>query len=241
MTSNQVMTILITGHASLAPATPGTMAGDVDAVALSAFPPSVRPWRPRLETWLGLVLAAPVEGRGVEVDDLVLARARKGEHRAFGEIVRCYDERLRALAFRLLDDRDHMDDVLQEAYVKAYRGLPKFRGTSSLGTWLYRITYNVCMDELRRTSRTAVSEGADIEQPSLERGPGEIAVERSALAAALRSLPVDQRAAVLLVDADGLDYAAAAEVLGVRAGTVASRLSRARVVLRRALEENLSE
>jgi RNA polymerase sigma-70 factor (ECF subfamily) len=237
------MTLLVPDVADLvnpAPVGPVTMPGDVHPVALTPFPSSVRPWLSRLRSWLGLVLAAPVEGRGDEVDDLTLARARKGDHGAFTEIVRCYDDRLRALAFRLLDDRDRMDDVLQEAYVKAYRGLAQFKGAAALGTWLYRITYNACMDELRRTPRAALVED-DVDRPSLARGPGEIAVERSSLAAALRSLPADQRAAVLLVDADGLDYAAAAEVLGVRAGTVASRLSRARAVLRRALEETHGE
>jgi RNA polymerase sigma-70 factor (ECF subfamily) len=214
----------------------GTLTHDVHPVAVALLPSSVPPGLARLQFWLGLVLAAPVAGRGEEIDDLVMARARRGDHQAFGEIVGCYDERLRALAYRLLDDRDRMDDVLQEAYAKAYRGLPQFKGTSALGTWLYRITYNACMDELRRPSRAVLAGSDDIDRPSLEPGPGEIAVQRCSLTAALKTLPADQRAAVLLVDAEGLDYAAAAEVLGVRAGTVASRLSRARAVLRRAME-----
>lgn len=179
-----------------------------------------------------LLLAAGPRTAG-EVDDLVLARARNGDTDAFAEIVGHYDHRLRALAFRLLGDRDRMDDVLQEAYVKAFRSLPRFRGRSRLGTWLYRITYNACMDELRR--RPPPEPLTDDVDPSP--GPADVAVRRTDLGEALDRLPPDQRAAVLLVDAYGLDYTDAADVLGVRAGTIGSRLSRARAALRDALGE----
>src|SRR3954447_22883970 len=86
-----------------------------------------------------------------EIDRRVVDRARRGDDRAFAHIVRHYDDGLRALAYRLLGDRTRMDDALQEAYVHAYRALPRFRGDSSLGTWLYRIAYNACLDELKRT------------------------------------------------------------------------------------------
>ena len=170
-----------------------------------------------------------------EVDELVVARARRGDQDAFAEIVGHYDHRLRALAYRLLGDRDRMDDVLQDVYVKAFRSLPRFRGDAALGTWLYRVTYNACLDELRRRpARGAVSLDDD-RVPSVA-DPADLTVQRSDLAAALDRLPPDQRAAVLLIDAYGLDYGDAAAVLGVRTGTIASRLSRARAVLRTALE-----
>src|SRR5581483_12313008 len=86
-----------------------------------------------------------------ELDPRTLARVRRGDQQAFAALVRHYDPGLRALAFRLLGDRTRMDDALQETYVKAYRALPGFRGESSPGTWLYRIAYNACLDELKRT------------------------------------------------------------------------------------------
>ena len=192
----------------------------------------------RLPRWLAGLWAAAVPRAGGEVDDLVVARARQGDQAAFADIVRHYDHRLRALAFRLLGDRDRMDDVLQEVYVKAYRALTEFRGASGLGTWLYRITYNACVDDLRR--RPAQAQPADDPDRAAavvdpRPGPDDVAVGRRDLAAALGRLPPDQRAAVLLVDAYGLDYSDAASVLGVRAGTIGSRLSRARAVLREAL------
>jgi RNA polymerase sigma-70 factor (ECF subfamily) len=122
--------------------------------------------------------------------------------------------------------------------VKAFRALPRFRGDSALGTWLYRIAYNACLDELERGRRNAdVPLDEARERPDPRTAVEETVPERSALASALAELPPPDRAAVLLVDAQGFDYEAAGEVLGVPAGTIASRLNRARAALRRALEE----
>ena len=168
----------------------------------------------------------------------MLDRARRGDHAAFAEIVRAHDAGLRALAFRLLGDRNRMDDVLQEAYLKAYLALPRFRGESSLHTWLYTITYRECVNDMRRRQARPVlpvvdhfldghGQNAD--------GPEAQVVQRTRLADVLAQLPVDQRAAVLLVDELGFDYPAAAELLGVPRGTLAARLHRARNALRLAL------
>jgi RNA polymerase sigma-70 factor (ECF subfamily) len=196
-----------------------------------------------MSIWQGVLRAVAIPQAGAEVDELVLARARQGDQDAFASVVGHYDHRLRALAFRLLGDRDRMDDVLQEAYVKAFRALPRFKGASALGTWLYRITYNACLDDLRRRPAVASvtydpARAARIADP--RPGPADV-VERDDLAAALDRLPTDQRAAVMLVDAYGLDYADAAEVLGVRAGTIGSRLNRAHASLRTALERGGAE
>ena len=169
----------------------------------------------------------------------MLQRARAGDRQAFTEVVRHYDHRLRALAYRLLGDRAAMDDALQEAYVKAFRALPGFREDAGLGTWLYQITYRACVDLQRRESRHQADTNdwspSDAAAPTAD--PAATAASRTDLQRALAGLPVDQRAAVLLVDAEGLDYDAAAAVLGVAPGTIASRLSRARAALRAALAE----
>ncbi|MBA2569079.1 MAG: RNA polymerase sigma factor [Actinobacteria bacterium] len=78
---------------------------------------------------------------------------RSGRTRAFEELIETYDRQLRGLAFRLLEDRDGMDDLLQDAYVKAFAALRSFSGRSAFGTWLYRIVYNAGLDELRRRER----------------------------------------------------------------------------------------
>jgi RNA polymerase sigma-70 factor (ECF subfamily) len=171
-----------------------------------------------------------------EVDQITLARARRGDEAAFAALVRHYDTGLRRLAYRLLGDRARMDDALQEAYISAYRALPRFRGDSSLGTWLYRITYNACLDELKRTRDIVDLESVrDRAQSRID--PIEALSLRQTVAAALAQLPPEDRAAVLLVDADGFDYRSAAEVLGIPEGTVASRLNRARAALRQTLQE----
>jgi RNA polymerase sigma-70 factor (ECF subfamily) len=182
--------------------------------------------------------ATPARHSG-EVAPDVLARAKAGDRQAFTEVVRHYDHRLRALAYRLLGDRAAMDDVLQEAYVKAYKALPGFREDAGLGTWLYQITYRSCVDFQRREIRHQTG-STEWVPPGPAADPAATATSRTDLQRALAALPVDQRAAVLLVDAEGLDYDAAASVLGVAPGTIASRLSRARAALRAALAEGES-
>jgi RNA polymerase sigma-70 factor, ECF subfamily len=175
-------------------------------------------------------------GPAVEIGAALLDRARRGDQEAFAAVIRHYDPGLRTLAYRLLGDRDGMDDALQEAYVKAFRALPRFRGDSKLGTWLYRIAYNACLDELKRSHRVVQLPLEEIAGPAGSwPDPGEAVAQRHDLAQALAALPPDERAAVLLVDAQGFDYKDAASVLGVPAGTVASRLRRARAALRRAV------
>jgi RNA polymerase sigma-70 factor, ECF subfamily len=176
-------------------------------------------------------------GPSVDVGSDVVDRARRGDQEAFAAVIRHYDPGLRALAYRLLEDRDLMDDALQEAYVKAFRGLPRFRGHAKLGTWLYRIVYNACLDELRRARAAPVSAFEDLDgRPERRPAVPETVEARSVLAAALGELDPRDRATVLLVDAFGFDYGDAAQVLDVPVGTVASRLNRARGVLRRALQ-----
>lgn len=146
------------------------------------------------------------------------------------------DRQLRCLAYRLLGDRDLMDDVLQEAYTKAYLALPGFRGRSSAGTWLYRITYTTCIDALRRERRLRPVPDELLEDLRGEApDPVDELAERDRLETALAVLPPEQRAAVLLVDRDGFDYKTTAEILDIPIGTAASRVSAARHALRRAL------
>lgn len=155
---------------------------------------------------------------------------------AFADLLRQHDAHMRGLAFKLLGgDRDRMDDVLQEAYLKAFRALDSFRADANFATWLYRVVHNACLDELRR-SRPLVPFRVEHE-PSPERH----VTTADAVLRALNELSVDQRAAVLLVDSEGLDFASAAEVLGVPAGTVASRVSRGRAALRSLLGDDFHD
>jgi RNA polymerase sigma-70 factor (ECF subfamily) len=160
-------------------------------------------------------------------------RAATGDEAAFVEILRRYDVGLRRLAFHLLGDRDAMDDALQEAYLKAFGSIARFRGTASPRTWLYRIVHNACLDQLRSQRRQPTPQQLEAVTPD----PTEQSDLRLSLADALAALPSEERAAVLLVDAEGLSYDEAAAIIGVAAGTIGSRLSRARAALRRVLQE----
>jgi RNA polymerase sigma-70 factor (ECF subfamily) len=175
-------------------------------------------------------------GPGRDVPPSVVAAARRGDHRAFGTLVETYDDRLRALTYHLLGSREAMDDVLQETYLNAYRGLPQFRGDDCIGAWLYKIAYNTCLQRLRRRERLRPTEEDELEElappgPDLADG----VVLRDELHRALHGLTHEQCAAVLLVHRDGFSYAAAAEILDVPIGTVASRVAAARAALGRAL------
>jgi len=159
----------------------------------------------------------------------------------FLEMIRLYDRRLRALAFRLLGDRDRMDDALQDSYLKAFRGLAEFRSESQMGTWLYRIVYNTCVDEIRRSARANLVPVPDIEEPDPAPDPADVVYRSDELATALDELGEQDRALVMLVDGDGLSYQETAQILDLPIGTVASRLHRARRVLRRSLGNRQSE
>jgi RNA polymerase sigma-70 factor (ECF subfamily) len=173
----------------------------------------------------------------------LVARSKAGDHRAFAELLRAHDHRMRALVYRMTGSRQAMDDVLQDAYLKAYRSLPRFQGDASFATWLNRIVANTCIDHGRQRRRRPV---VPLDEASMavvddEARADQRVPERSAINQALAGLPSDQRLAVLLVDGDGLTYDQAADLLGTRPGTVASRLSRARSTLRTRLGADREE
>ena len=166
-----------------------------------------------------------------------MAAASKGDGEAFAVIMRTYAPRLRATAHQVLRDDCVVDDVLQDVFVSAYRALPRFRGDAALGTWLHRITYTTCAQYLRRAGRRTryVASVTSEERDTVVADHADSVGERQRVGQALGELSAEQRIVVLLVDRDGYDYRAAARVLGIPRGTVASRLSAARTCLRAAL------
>lgn len=168
-------------------------------------------------------------------DDALIGRAQSGDPGAFGELVRRHDDKMRGLAFRLVGNRGDMDDVLQDAYIKAYRSIGQFdvgSGGASFSSWLYRVVHSCCIDHYRwRARRPQVPLGL-IAEPVTKGDPAVSAVTRSAVREALASVSPDHAAVIALIEGDGYSYEETAELLGISAGTVASRLSRARVALR---------
>ena len=182
-----------------------------------------------------------VAERTEEIDPHVLAAAQHGDDEAFVDVMRHYDRRLRVVAYHVLNDRQLMDDVLQDVTLRVYRSLARFRGESSLGTWLCRITYHACCDAMARANRDEPRAPDELpEPPDPAPDPVDALATRSALADAFALLPPEQRLAVLLVDREGYDYTTTATILGIRMGTLASRLNAARAALRRTLTSSMS-
>ena len=159
-----------------------------------------------------------------------------GDSDAFGILFSRHRERLWAVAVRTLGDPDDAGDALQDAMISAFRRAGSFRGDSAVTTWLHRIVVNACLDLLRRrAARPATGGLADEAMDALaltSRGPGPADSDTSLdVTAALRTLPPDQRAALVLVDMLGYPVAEAAAVLGTTEGTVKSRCSRGRARL----------
>jgi RNA polymerase sigma-70 factor (ECF subfamily) len=156
-----------------------------------------------------------------------------GDPSAFEEIVRRHRDRLWAVALRTMREPEEAADALQDALISAYRAAGSFRGESAVTTWLHRIVVNACLDRIRRRQVRATV-------PLPEEGPGEPADARDLVSErdtaivvedALGLLPVEQRAAIVLVDIQGYSVADSATMLGVAEGTVKSRCARGRARL----------
>ena len=210
---------------------------------------------PRLATVAGRVVPVVEDARPTEaVDDpaqrrdlILLEQARDGSLDAFNGLVECYQDHLFALVARMVPDRDQAGDAVQEAFFSAYRNLRSFRG-GSVRSWLSRIAINAAMDQQRLKKRRPAQPYPELEDESwqppagAEADPVHTAMqsERSrVLNAALASITPDQRAAIVLFDVEGYDYAEIAELTGVSLGTVKSRIHRGRLALRDRLEGSI--
>ena len=174
---------------------------------------------------------------GISDQDL-LARHVEGDPDAFGEVVRRHRDRLWAVALRTLGDREEAADAVQDALVSAYRAAHTFRGQAAVTTWLHRITVNACLDRARKAASRKTAPVDDTERLEQLLEPHESAsapAERNdlhrQLLEALRTLPADQRAALVLVDMQGYPVAEAARILDVPSGTIKSRCARGRARL----------
>ncbi|WP_240136972.1 RNA polymerase sigma factor SigM [Streptomyces sp. MUM 178J] len=171
-------------------------------------------------------------------DQELLARHVAGDPDAFGELVRRHRDRLWAVALRTLGDREEAADAVQDALVSAFRAAHTFRGQSAVTTWLHRITVNACLDRARKAASRKTSPVDDtnrleqlLEPCESAEAPAERQDLHRQLLAALARLPVDQRAALVLVDMQGYSVAEASEVLDIPVGTVKSRCARGRARL----------
>ena len=161
----------------------------------------------------------------------LLAACRRGDPKAFEEVVRRTHKQVYTQALRLVGDRQDAEDVAQEAYLRVFRGLAGFREEAQFETWLYRIVANAAMSHLRRRGRfgDVLAEPDDERlEPVATQRPGDQAIDREALSGALRALPDAMRTAVVLKDVYGLSCQEIAEIDGSTEGAVKVRLHRAR-------------
>jgi RNA polymerase sigma-70 factor, ECF subfamily len=173
-----------------------------------------------------------------ETDEELITRFQKGEEQAFRVLVERYRERIRNLVYSILNDRDIVDDIAQEVFIRAYRALPRFRFQSSLYTWLYRIAVNRSRDELRRKKfrrffslQTMMEEGGGAIESQMSVTMEDTSTQEL-ITKGLQQLPEKYRVPIVLKDIDGLSYEEMAEVMKCEIGTVKSRLSRGRSMLR---------
>lgn len=177
----------------------------------------------------------------------LIQAARRGNLDAFNTLILHYQDKVYALAYRIMGEKESAADAAQEAFIAAYRNLNSYRG-GSFRAWLLRIVTNSSYDELRRRKRRPATHfdelpGAEADDgpplPSEEATPEQNAQQQElnrAIAGCIQALQTDQRTVLVLSDIDGLSYGEIAEIAGVNLGTVKSRLSRARAGVRQCLQ-----
>lgn len=173
-------------------------------------------------------------------------RCREGDLAAYDQLMQQYEKKVYSLCFRMAGNHEDAADLAQEAFLKAFRALPSFKGQSAFATWLYRIVTNTCLDEKRRSSKKPFLVSLD---KRLETEDGEIALTlpgdspdplkstldgelQREIQSLLEKLPAEQRIVVVMRDIDGYTYEEMADTLQLSMGTLKSRLNRARSKLR---------
>lgn len=177
-----------------------------------------------------------------DIDQALVERAQQGDSRAFDALVIKYQQRVIQLVTRLVSDAD-APDVAQEAFIKAYRALPNFRGQSAFYTWLYRIAINTAKNHLVSRKRRPAGQDIDVQDAELyghtehlsdHASPeAELLTEeiRQIVNATIEALPSDLRTAITLREYDGLSYEDIANAMECPVGTVRSRIFRARAAV----------
>ena len=184
-------------------------------------------------------------------DQQLVAKVQKGDSRAFDLLVLKYQHRIFGLISRYVHDADEVQDVAQEAFIKAYRALPKFRGDSAFYTWLYRIAINTAKNYLVSRSRRPPGSDVEVEDAEYYASGGALheietpenallgAELKSVVERAIRELPEDLRTAVTLREFDGLSYEDIADIMDCPIGTVRSRIFRAREAIDSEVKDQL--
>ena len=180
--------------------------------------------------------AKPAEaGRAAEM--ALVERCRSGELGAFEELYRTHAGRLYSLAWRMLGNPTDAEDLLQEIFLLVHRKLDSFKGEAALGTWVYRLATNCCLDFLRSRQHRLQQASEPLDE-AMSIGPvrhGRLPIDRLDLERAIASLPPGYRAAFVLHDVEGFDHAEVGRLLGIAEGTSKSQVHKARLKIRELL------
>lgn len=183
-----------------------------------------------------------------DTDQQLVQRVQKGDKAAFDLLVLKYQHRVLKLVSRFVNDAAEAEDVAQEAFLKAYRALPAFRGDSAFYTWLYRIAINTAKNALVSNRRRPVDFDLDLQDPDqyerqarlkeVDTPEGVLLTDeiRLVVEKALQQLPEDLRTAIVLRELEGLSYEEIAEAMDCPVGTVRSRIFRAREAIDKKLK-----
>jgi len=176
------------------------------------------------------------KSRPVETELELIKQAQQGDRRAFGQLVRLHREGAVNVVYRMCGDAELAEEAAQEAFIRAWTNLPRYKPRSPFRNWLYRIATNVAVDVLRSQKETVDVEAVEV--PDAESGPEVLAEVRERgerVRQAVLALPPASRAVVVLREYEDLSYKEIADTLGIPIGTVMSRLNYARTLLRQTL------
>jgi len=165
----------------------------------------------------------------IDLDTVLVEEARRGSAQAFDRLVAKHQQAVRSFLRRVTGDWADADDLAQDAFVAAWSGLDSYKGASSVRSWLCAIAWRKALSYQRSSSRRAVRDRAWLEGVQTAVGPG--AEDQIALARALETLPIEQRAVVSLCLAAEFSHSEAAEALGLPLGTIKSHVTRGRAKL----------
>ncbi len=184
------------------------------------------------------------------IDEKELIRqAKSGNLKAYEEIIGLYEKKVFSTIYYMVKNDNEVEDIAQEVFIKIYKNLGNFKEESSLYTWIYRITVNVCIDELKKRKKVVyldekidTKDGeVELQLPDDSKSPTDIAEDndlKDKLEKCIKKLPESQRMMIILRDIKGFTYMEIAEIMKMNLGTVKSKINRARASLKELLEED---
>ena len=182
-------------------------------------------------------------------DEELVEKVKNGDIDAFEEVIAKYEKRVFSLIYNMLKNDNDIEDIAQEVFVKVYRNIHKFKGNSSLYTWIYRITTNLCLDYMKKQKsviyideKLQLDDGeVEFQIPCEEKLQDELYEEKEIkrkLEKCIAKLPDKQRVMIVLRDIKGFSYEEISDILEMKLGTVKSQINRARLKLKELLEKD---